>query len=146
MKSENSLFKYSTTLIVVLFSQNTFAMNREDKDSIDHRPKTTSETNTVKWVGEIHDDESTHNTRHWHELKFTKKDDGKTYDISSNPDMVKLHHDTEKNYLVEIEAEKTPRFLLWGGELVVKKFKILAETSDIIPHNKHHIRSESRLR
>jgi len=88
----------------------------------------------VKWVGTVKDDADSHTTEHEHELEFTRKDNGDSYDIVDSPELVKLHHDTEKNYVVEIEAEKTSKFLFWGGNLIVKNFKVIEEASDRIAH------------
>lgn len=103
-----------------------------DRAGFDRKPAK-YEPEIVKWVGEIKDEDSDHTTEHNHSLEFVKKDDGKEYDVVDSPELVKLHHETEKNYLVEIEAEKTPRFLFWGGNLIVKNFKVLEETASV-PH------------
>jgi hypothetical protein len=80
----------------------------------------------VTWIGQVKEEASSHATEH--DLKFIMLS-GKKYDIVDSPDIVKFRHETNKNYLVEIEAEKTPTFLFWGGKLVVKKFKIISESS-----------------
>lgn len=103
-----------------------------DRGGFDRKPAK-YEPEIVKWIGEVKDEASDHTTEHQHALEFVKKDDGKEYDIVDSPELVKLHHETEKNYLVEIEAEKTPRFLFWGGNLIVKNFKVLEETA-LVPH------------
>jgi hypothetical protein len=103
-----------------------------DRAGFDRKPAK-YEPEIVKWVGEIKDEASDHTTEHQHALEFVKKDDGKVYDIVESPELVKLHHETEKNYLVEIEAEKKPRFLFWGGNLIVKNFTVLEETASV-PH------------
>ena len=126
-----------TKLIPVLFFgilatySSAFAIKGEGRDPSDRKP-VKSEPEIVKWIGEVKDDASNHTTRHGHELEFVKKDDGKEYDIVDSPDLQNLHHETGKNFLVEIEAEKTPRFLFWGGNLIVKNFKVLEETSDAV--------------
>lgn len=111
-----------------------FAMERDGGPRLDRTRQVKSEPEIVKWVGEVRDDEGSHTTDHDHELRFTKKDDGEVYNIVDSPSLVKLHHETEKNYLVEIEAEKTAKFLFWGGNLIVKNFKVLADASGPIPH------------
>lgn len=88
----------------------------------------------VDWVGEVKDDPASHNSDHDHDLEFVKKDDGESYDIVDSPELLNLHHTTGKNYLVRMEAEKTPRFLFWGGNLIVRKFDVLEETSESLPH------------
>ena len=87
-------------------------------------------------VGEIKDDsvEMSHTTRHRHNLEFIDKDTGKSYDVVDSPALEKIHCESGKNLLVEVEAELTPRVLFWGNNLIVKNFKILGETSDLIPH------------
>lgn len=109
-----------------------FAIKGDAVSGIDRQPAK-SEPEIVKWVGEVKDEPSDHTTEHDHKLEFIKKDDGKEYDIVDSPELVKLHHETEKNYLVEIEAEKTSRFLFWGGNLIVKNFKVIQETGSV-PH------------
>lgn len=120
--------------ILVTYSS-AFGIKGRGRDSSDRKP-VISEPEIVKWIGEVKDDASSHTTRHEHELEFVKKDDGKEYDIVDSPDLQNFHHETGKNFLVEIEAEKTPKFLFWGGNLIVKNFKVLEETSDVIPHAK----------
>ncbi len=105
------------------------------KEGVDlsNRKPSSADPEVVKWVGEITDSASDHTTLHNHSLEFKNRETGKTYDIVDSPELVKIHHENEKNYLVEIEAEKTPRFLFWGGNLVVKNFKVLGETASV-PH------------
>ncbi len=78
----------------------------------------------VNWTGEIKEELSSHDTSH--DLLFFKKDDGKKYSIIDSPDIVRFQHEINKNFLIEIEAEKSPTFLFWGGKLVIKKFKIIS--------------------
>lgn len=118
---------------ILVSSSSAFAMRGEMGilDRSDRSPAVQPEI--VKWIGEVKDEAATHTAGHEHELKFVKKDDGKEYGIKDSPDLVKLHHETERNFIVEIEAEKTPRFLFWGGNLIVRNFKVLEET-DSAPH------------
>jgi hypothetical protein len=110
-----------------------FVLAAEGEDQrFDPKP-VKSEPEIVKWVGNVKDEVVDHTTEHKHALKFVKKGDNEEFDIVDSPELVKLHHETEKNYLMEIEAEKTPRFLFWGGSLIVKKYKVLEETASI-PH------------
>ncbi len=124
---------YVVFLVVLATYSSAFAIKGKDRD-LNDRKSVKSEPEIVKWLGEVKDDASSHTTRHGHELEFVKKDDGEEYDIVDSPDLQNLHHETGKNFLVEIEAEKTPKFLFWGGNLIVKNFKVLEETSDVIPH------------
>ena len=88
----------------------------------------------LKWTGEIMDDSSTHTTRHTHDLKFIKSDTGERFSIVDSPEIQQYHHQLGKYFIAEIEGEKTDRFLFWGDNLVVKKFKVIQVTSDTIPH------------
>lgn len=120
---------YFFVLALVASSMNVYAVHepREAKNVPPSPPE------IVKWVGEISDSASDHTTLHGHKLEFKNRETGDTYNIVDSPKLVKLHHETEKNYLVEIEAEKTSRFLFWGGNLIVKNFKVLSETASV-PH------------
>lgn len=86
---------------------------------------------SIKWVGTISDESLAHN-EHRHFLKFTRKSDGESFDLDSKS-LMTLHHDREKNFLVEITAIRTPRFLFWGNNLIVKDFRILEELESV-PH------------
>lgn len=111
-------------------------LNAQARDGISPREFSNSKPSPpeiVKWIGEISDSASDHTTLHNHSLEFKSLETGKSYDVVDSPELVKIHHDKEKNYLVEIEAEKTPRFLFWGGNLIVKNFKVLNEIASV-PH------------
>jgi hypothetical protein len=132
MKFLNTL----AVLAICLTVSNSYAFRGDGiEKNMGSKQESTSEPEIVKWVGEVKDDWSTHTTEHKHELEFVKKDDGKKYTIVDSPQLVQLHHESGKNYLMEIEAEKTPVFLFWGGNLIVKSFKVLGETSGEIAHN-----------
>jgi hypothetical protein len=120
---------YLFALALMASSLNVYAA-REPREVTNRQP---ASPEIVKWVGEISDSASDHTTQHGHDLEFRNRATGDTYDIVDSPELVKLHHETEKNYLVEIEAEKTSRFLFWGGNLIVKNFKVLNETASV-PH------------
>lgn len=98
----------------------------------DREPSTqTSSGETVTWIGSIGDDWDSHN-EHQHDLKFTRQNDGKSFDLESKP-LMTLHHERERNLLVEITAVRTPKFLFWGNNLIVKEFKVLKEL-ETVPH------------
>lgn len=122
---------YLLALALMASSANAYAIAREPRSWRETQP--TSSPDIVKMVGEISDSASDHTTLHEHQLEFKSRETGDTYNIVDSPDLVKLHHQTEKNYLVEIVAEKTPRFLFWGGNLIVKSFRVLNETA-VVPH------------
>lgn len=115
-------------ILMFIGSQSAFAIQGEGKDRAEIKDQ---EPNIVKWVGVVKGDEDYHTTDHDHELEFVRQSDQEDFDIVDSPKLVKFHHDTEKNYLMEIEAEKTSRFLFWGGNLVVKNFKVLKELEKV---------------
>ncbi len=129
-------------LMVTSLSQPTFAArgdhegHREPRERMSRSGQGTKESapEVVRWKGVIQDDPSSHTTEHQHALKFVRAEDQKTYDLERSPELIKLHHETEKNLVVEIEAEKTSSFLFWGGNLVVKNFTVLGDASSPIPH------------
>jgi len=95
---------------------------------------TSSNEKTTNVIGEVTDDSSTHTTEHEHELKFKNQETGEVLDIVDSPSLVKLHHESEKNLLIEAQVARTPKVLFWGNNLVVKNFRVIKETSDVIPH------------
>lgn len=108
-----------------------FAIQREGMTQVERMEmRRAAEPEVVQWVGVVGDDVSSHDAGGKHELKFVKNEGGETYSIEDSPELNKLHNDTGKNYLVEIEAEKTSKFLFWGGNLIVKKFKVLGDASE----------------
>lgn len=95
---------------------------------------TTTKTNQpTTMIGEVTDDISTHDTRHEHELKFKNQDTGEVFTIVDSPELMKVH-ENGKNVLIEANVAKSSKFLFWGGNLIVKNFRVIKETSDEIPH------------
>lgn len=97
--------------------------------------QTDKKEDRVRWTGVIKDSDFYHTTDHRHQLEFIRDQDGKSFDIVDSKPLVKLHHDKERDLRVEIEGEITSKFLFWGGNLVIKDYKILAEL-DRKPHLK----------
>ncbi|MBN22444.1 MAG: hypothetical protein CL678_14265 [Bdellovibrionaceae bacterium] len=91
-----------------------------------HIQKEGSPPEIVKWIGTVGAG-SFHTTVHLHDMEFTRQSDGETYDIVDSPKLENEHCRVGKKLLVEIEAEQTPRFLFWGGNLIVKNFTVLEE-------------------
>lgn len=85
----------------------------------------------VAWTGRLFDSPSTHNTTHGHYLMFEDSASKKVYDIVDSPELEKLHHETNRNYQIKIEGRITPKFLFFGGNLVVSKYEILGESEEI---------------
>ena len=96
-----------------------------------------SEKEVFRWVGTIQDKATSHTTEHDHNLRFTRLDDGEQFQIVDSPELVEKHCKSEKNYVVEVEAIRTPKILFWGGNLVVKNFRVVdASLANPIPHNR----------
>ncbi len=90
-----------------------------------------------KVVGEVKDTSATHDSRHLHRLTFKDSKSGQTFKIVESPSLVKQHHETEKELLIEAKVRKTPSFLFWGGNLIVEEFSVLKEMSEAIPHSQY---------
>jgi len=98
----------------------------------------------VQWTGVLSEEDGYHYNQHefGHDLEFTRQSDGKSFDVVDSEELAAVHIEKEKNLLVEIEGEKTSRFLFWGGNLIVTKFKVLQELEQI-PHQEYKARSPS---
>lgn len=133
--------------LVLTLSTSAFALPGEGRNGIDRDVGTNSKSEKdkpeiVNWEGFVVADGG-HTTRHDHDLEFVRESDGETFDIVDSPALEKIHCDSSKKLRVKIEAEKTSRFLFWGGNLIVKNFKVLEEL-DSIPHQKYEPRTVSR--
>jgi hypothetical protein len=91
------------------------------------------ENQTVNWTGTVYDNPSSHTTKHFHRLIFKNRETQEAYDIVGSENLRNLHHDTNKNFVAQIEGYITSKFLFWGGNLVVTSYKILEE-SDAVLH------------
>ncbi|MCB0361355.1 MAG: hypothetical protein KDD35_01450 [Bdellovibrionales bacterium] len=134
-----------TFFILSVFSTSALAMRGEGRGGIDRdiaRNSKESKPEIVKWEGFVVADGG-HTTRHDHDMEFVRESDGETFDIVDSPDLEKVHCESSKKLRVKIEAEKTSRFLFWGGNLIVKNFEVLEELESI-PHQKYKPRTVSR--
>lgn len=104
-------------LVVTFLSINAFSKSEEDK--------------ILNWTGVVKASDLSHTKKHDHFLEFVRSDDDKVFDIIDSPELVKMHHDTNRNYKVKIEGYLTSKFLFWGGNLVVKNFKVLEALDEI---------------
>ena len=93
-------------------------------------------TQSVKWVGTLVEKRGYHTPEHSsnHALELVRQDNNEEYDVIESESLLGVHIEKDKDLLVEIEGEVTPRFLFWGGDLIVKSFKILNEL-EAIPHH-----------
>lgn len=118
-------------LVLVVSSPYVHA-SKEPRDAYRDR---TLKSEVVKWVGEVGDVREVHTTLHRHDLEFRNRETGVSYGVVGSSELVKLHHESERNYLVEVEAERVGSPFLKEDYLIVRSFKILAETS-AVPHLK----------
>lgn len=100
----------------------------------------------VKWTGILNESEGYHFVGHkfGHDLQFVRQSDGKAFSVVNSEKIRKMHNDIEKNLLIEITAEVTPKFLFWGGNLEVSDFKVINELEPI-PHKMYERRSNADL-
>lgn len=81
---------------------------------------------TDNYIGEIRctetaEDDSAHEDC---DLEFVRND-GEVFDIENNADIATAACKNHSRHLrVKMEAEKTPQFLFWGGNLKIKKYEI----------------------
>lgn len=124
-----------SAMFVLTFSTTSFAVPGGDRPDVNHTNSKESKPEIVNWVGFI-ESNGGHTTRHDHDLEFVRKSDGESFDIVDSPELEKIHCEKSKRLLVKIEAERTPQFLFWGDNLIVKKFDVLEEL-ELIPHKKY---------
>lgn len=88
---------------------------------------------SVTWVGTLTERRGYHTPEHTnkHVLELVRKDNNEKYKIIESDALMATHVEKDKNLLVEVEGEVTPRFLFWGGNLIVKSFKVLNELDEI---------------
>lgn len=87
---------------------------------------------SVKWTGVVQERSGHHTPSHdmKHELELVKED-GERINIVDSPSLMNLHKEKDRNLVVELSGELTSQFLFWGGNLVVKDFKVLEEGDEI---------------
>ncbi len=132
-------------ILTGLFSIQGFAKVDIDKPRLDRGVSIQAKNDVnekVTWLGKIQDDESEHDQSHEHKLSFIRQENGKAYDVQI-PELRQMHHETDKNFLVEIQGEVTPKFLFWGGNLILRSVRILQKL-DGPPH--HEVRTRFRDR
>lgn len=109
--------------IAIFSAQGVLAGGYDDRGSERFDRKNTYKPEIVSWTGVIHsvlDDEV--------DLEFVRSEDKEDFDIVDSPNLEKLDWKNHRSRLVKITAEKTPRFLFWGGSLIVKDFIVVKET------------------
>lgn len=61
------------------------------------------------------------------DLELVESETNKIHSISEPGELSQLHCAKEKDFLVSMKAERTPKFLFWGGNLKVQEFQVLEE-------------------
>lgn len=69
------------------------------------------------------------------DLELIESETGESYSISEPGELKAMHCSKEKDLLVQMKAERTPKFLFWGGNLKVQSFEILEE----LESQPHHL-------
>ena len=78
----------------------------------------------ITWTGWVRCEAGTHETAHQCDLEFVRKD-GEVFAVIDSPELKRMHCGGNADLKVTLTAEKTPRFLFWGGNLIAKKFEIV---------------------
>ena len=125
------------SLTILILSSSSFARMRGD-DLREEKRKRVVKLEKVHLKGTIFSSEN-HSKNGTHGLSFKDEKTGKVFDIVDSPEIQNLNCKEGKDLLVSLNAEKTDEFLFWGGNLIVKNFKILKELG-----KRKHVISESR--
>lgn len=115
--------------IFALISTLTLTANAEARGghrSSDFGPKTKYVPEILELKGVVRSD-GNHQTDCGVDLELVESETGKTYSISEPGELAQLHCSKEKNFLVTLKAERTSKFLFWGGNLEVQEFQVLEE-------------------
>jgi len=112
-----NFLKYSTLFIAGLLYSNILFANEN-----------------IKWTGVLQESKGFHSTNHTneHSLVFVSKETGKTFDVEDNQELISTHTEKDKKLLIEVEGEVTPHFLFWGGNLIIKSYKILEDLEPMV--------------
>lgn len=118
MKKQNIL---TLALLSLIFSSVSAFANFEDRNVRfrDAQQRKTPTPLIIKWEGLIHSTDSDEIN-----LEFIRRVDQKSFDIEPASELESLDWKDHKARVVSLTAELTPRFLFWGGNLVVKDYKI----------------------
>lgn len=98
---------------------------------------------STSWVGVVRDADGFHTNDHnsSHSLTFTRNTDGKTFKISKDySDLTPKHLSSEHTLLVKMDGYVTPRFLFFGGNLVVENAEILKQVDPV----QHRVARQTR--
>lgn len=134
-----TLYVTFIALAVVTQTQQSFGRDHQLEFDRKHRDAKTK-PEVVKWLGIIHSQLDNDV-----ELEFIRESDGLKYNIVDSPKLESLDWKNHKSRLVEIIAERTPRFLFWGGNLVVSQFEVFKETGKYVMPEKVVKRGLSRF-
>jgi hypothetical protein len=114
-----------TSLTILIFSAPVAVGTINERPDLDfYRKKPQTNGKTVKWIGETSCMPSSHNTRHNHQLIFKGQLTGIKYNLQSDR-ISKIHCESSKNLLVEIQANKPETFLFGKPTIKEKSFRML---------------------
>ncbi len=115
-------------MFLILFTQVPQAFSNEGSlDRMRQAEPASVAQEIQKLTGVVRCQEYSHGSTHDCDLEIVEDSTGNQMDIVESPDLLKRHCQNDRELRVSLTAEKTPRFLFWGGNLKVKNFEILEE-------------------
>ena len=118
---------FITLVTLLVGAQTSFA--REALDGLfDRTVPQKTQTQIVDWVGLIYSKDADRN-----DLEFIRDGDQAAFDVEDTSNLRELNWKDHQSRVVRITAEKTSRFLFWGGDLIVRDFKVLKEAGKYRP-------------
>lgn len=113
---------------------------------IQREPLPESVATTQKWSGTVQCQQYSHTSNHLCDLELVETSSGERIEIVENPDLLKRHCQSDRNLLVNLVGEKTPRFLFWGGGIKVASFEVIRELGAMPKSALHSERPRVRSR
>lgn len=123
---KTKIFIVSVALASTL-SQVTVAIGASDsnRDFIDRKPVLTA----VKFIGTLRceDRETTadHKKEHGCDLEFVNDETGEVWNVKENPTLTSVHQTGKREIKAHIEAMRSPRYILGGSYVDIKKIETL---------------------
>lgn len=110
--------------VVSTLSQISFARGRSG--SFEHRKPVLSE---VKWMGTLRcanrETEVAHKKDHKCDLEFVNAETDEAWEVRENPALTALHEKSGRDAIVHIDALRSPRYLLGGSYVQIKKVETI---------------------
>ncbi len=125
---ENKVTVLLAAVVLMTTSTPSFAREGGDREPLSwSRSKTEWKPEIVNYEGLVRCKEKPEDSATTCDMEFVRND-GETFDLEDSPALVSLHcQNHNRDLKVNLEAEKTPRFLFWGGNLITKHFQVTGE-------------------